>query len=173
MPPAPRSPGNGDRPPYGVVDIDGVVADVRHRLHHLDSRPKNWDAFFAAAPGDPLLDEGAAVVAELVAGHELVWLTGRPERCRADTVRWLRQHGLPESRLIMRRTGDHRPARQVKVDALRRLAAERPVSVLVDDDERVVASARAAGFLVLHADWMPEPAARERLHAAQEQDGRT
>ena len=52
---------------YAVVDIDGVVADVRHRLAFLDRRPKDWDGFFDAAVEDPLLPEGAAVVAELAA----------------------------------------------------------------------------------------------------------
>jgi phosphoglycolate phosphatase-like HAD superfamily hydrolase len=165
--PSPDSPR-----PYAAVDLDGVVADVRHRLHHLDARPKNWDGFFGEAPRDALLDEGAAVAARLAEDHDLVWLTGRPERCRRDTVEWLARMALPEGRLLMRRSGDRRPARVVKVDVLRRLAAEKPVDVLVDDDDQVVAAARAAGFTVLHADWMTEPA-RERLHTAQEQDGRT
>ena len=43
-----------------VFDIDGVLADVRHRLHHLQSRPQRWNAFFLAADADPLLEEGAA-----------------------------------------------------------------------------------------------------------------
>ena len=35
--------------PLAIVDIDGVVADVRHRLVHVQSRPKDWDAFFDAS----------------------------------------------------------------------------------------------------------------------------
>jgi phosphoserine phosphatase len=66
---------------YAVVDIDGVVADVRHRLSFLDRRPKDWAGFFDAASLDPLLPEGAAMVGELTKrGHTVVWLTGRPER---------------------------------------------------------------------------------------------
>ena len=42
-----------------VIDIDGVLADVGHRLHHIQGRPKDWAAFFAAAGDDPF-----AVVAE-------------------------------------------------------------------------------------------------------------
>jgi len=33
----------------GRVSIDGVLADVHHRLHHIARRPKDWPAFFAAA----------------------------------------------------------------------------------------------------------------------------
>jgi hypothetical protein len=156
--------------PYAAVDLDGVLADVRHRLHFVERRPKNWDAFFDAALEDPLLDEGRAVVDELWDGHEVVYLTGRPERCRLDTLEWLRRYGLPEGRLIMRRKGDFRPARLTKVELLRQLAASRPVAVLVDDDPQVCAAAREAGFAVLEATWMTRPVG---LAEAQEQDGRT
>src|SRR4051812_41343002 len=75
--------------PIAVIDLDGVVADVRHRLHHLDLRPRDWAAFFGGIPDDPVLPEGLAVVERLADDHELVYLTGRPERTRADTEAWL------------------------------------------------------------------------------------
>jgi phosphoglycolate phosphatase-like HAD superfamily hydrolase len=160
-----------DPPPYAVVDIDGVVADVRHRLTHVERRPKDWDAFFGAAPLDPVLPEGRAVVEQLVAsGHELVWLTGRPERCRRDTVDWLDRNDLPAARLYMRRESDHRPARMTKLAVLRLLAARRTIAVMVDDDVAVVRTLRAAGFPVMHAEWMSE---QPSLFEAQETDGRT
>ncbi len=62
---------SGDRA-VAVVDLDGVLADVRHRLHHLDRRPKDWDSFFAAAPSDPPLAEGFAVVRELADRYNVV-----------------------------------------------------------------------------------------------------
>ena len=70
-------------PPYAVIDLDGVVADVRHRLVHLRGRRKDWDAFFAAIPSDEPLAEGLAVASRLSGDHEVVYLTGRPERTRA------------------------------------------------------------------------------------------
>ncbi len=163
------------QPPYAVVDIDGVVADVRHRLRYLERRPKNWDAFFAAAPRDELLPEGRAVVEQMVAsGYEVVWLTGRPERCRADTLAWLATHDLAAGPLYMRRDGDHRPARMTKLAVLRTLAAGRTVAVMVDDDAGVVAAVRAAGFAVLHAQWMAtQPALFDVLTQAQETEGQT
>ncbi len=154
-----------------AVDIDGVVADVRHRLHHVERRPKDWDAFFAAAPEDALLPEGRAVVDRLVAeGLDLVWLTGRPERCRRDTVRWLRDQGLPAGPLHMRGDSDRRPSRLMKLGVLTRLAEGRTVAVVVDDDDAVVRTLRGAGFTVLHAEWMH---AQPSLFEAQETDGRT
>jgi len=158
---------------FAVMDIDGVLADVRHRLHHLESRPKDWRAFFAAADADPPLAEGLAVGAELAAAHEIVYLTGRPERLRGVTQRWLRRHGLPDGRLVMRTGGDFRPARVAKLELLRSLAEERPVDVVVDDDSSVVATLLAAGFNVFHATWSTDDSASLTLHDAQERDGRT
>jgi hypothetical protein len=93
--------------------------------------PEHSHRRFAATADDPLLDEGRAVVEELETGHEIVYLTGRPERCRKDTIEWLRRYGLPEARLV---------------------------AVLVNDDPAVCAAARKAGFRVLEADWMTRPA---------------
>jgi hypothetical protein len=155
---------------FAAIDIDGVIADPSHRLHLVERRPKDWDAFFAAASDDPPLTEGLAVAQRLAADHDIVYLTGRPERCQADTVAWLDRHGLPPGRLVMRRAGDRRPARAAKLGLLRRLAAERPVRVLVDDDAAVCAAAEDAGFTVLRAEWMPP---RPALTDAQERDGRT
>lgn len=160
--------------PYAVLDIDGVLADVRHRLRHLESTPKDWTAFFAEAPDDPVLAEGHRLALELAGSHELLYLTGRPERCRDDTETWLARHGFPGGRLLMRSDTDRRPARFTKVERLRLLEAERGVAVLVDDDERVVAAALAAGFTVRHATWMTEPPAlQQALFDAQEVEGRT
>lgn len=160
--------------PVAFVDLDGVLADVRHRLHHLTGRRKDWDAFFDAAPQDPLHPEGKAVVEQLRPDHEVVYLTGRPERCRADTERWLAQHGLDGHDLVMRSGRDRRPAAVVKVETIARRYPDRRVAVVVDDDERVAAAMRAAGHPVLHADWEQRLAeADAALEAAQEEEGRT
>lgn len=157
-----------------VIDIDGVLADVRHRLHHVREQPKDWEAFFAAARHDRPLAEGLEVARRLAEAFEVVYLSGRPERCRRDTGRWLARHELPEGELRLRKEGDRRPARLVKVDELRRLARDAEVVVLVDDDTEVCDAARRAGFDVMPATWMPEePEEAAALRVAQDDEGRT
>jgi phosphoglycolate phosphatase-like HAD superfamily hydrolase len=164
--------------PAVVLDLDGVLAGTRHREHHLHRRPRDWDAFFAAAGDDPLLEEGAAVAREAVRrGRAVVYLSGRPERTRAATLDWLARRGLPDGPVVLRADGDRRPASVVKVAALRRLAARYRLEVLVDDDPEVVAAVRAAAAggrrvvgEVMLATWQPRDAG---LHRAQEQEGRT
>ncbi len=140
---------------YAVFDIDGVLADVRHRLHALSSRPKQWDVFFGLAPLDDVLTEGLELVRSADAGGlRVVYSTGRPERCRADTLAWLERHDFPAAPLRMRPNRDRRPARVAKLEVARQLHAESAVDYLVDDDPAVVRTLRSAGFTVIHATWM-------------------
>jgi phosphoglycolate phosphatase-like HAD superfamily hydrolase len=156
--------------PLAVFDIDGVLADVRHRLRLVERRPKDWDAFFDAAVDDPPLAQGVALARASAEDCEVVYVTGRPERCRADTLAWFAQHGLPPGTLSMRRGRDFRPARVAKLELLQRLARDRTVAVAVDDDEQVCDAYEAAGFRVLRARWMSEEPV---LQQAQEEEGRT
>jgi predicted secreted acid phosphatase len=165
-----------DQPAGAVVlDLDGVLADTRPRMHHLQGRPKNWDAFFAAAVDDPVHPEGLAIAhAAVEKGATVVYLSGRPERTRDDTLTWLERAGAPDGEVLLRREGDRRPARMVKTAELRRLARRMVVDVLVDDDPEVVSAVRemrppVVGEVLL-ADWQPRDAV---LHRAQEREGRT
>lgn len=160
-------------PGPAVFDIDGVLADVTHRLHHIERRPKDWGAFFAAAHEDPPLPEGVQLAQQVARERPVLYLTGRPESLRTVTQRWLEEHGLPAGPLLMRRPRDFRPARQAKLELLREIG--RSVHVVVDDDVSVVDALRQAGFAVLHATWAPVPRGHQQdtLWAAQEQDGRT
>jgi hypothetical protein len=169
--------------PLIVLDIDGVLADVRHRLHHLARRPKDWDGFFAAAKDDDVLEIGATFARQAAATHDIVYLTGRPSRLRAATQAWLDAQLLPPGTLVMRPEGDRRPSAVVKVHELRRLRRDSVVDLLVDDDPSVIDSARAAGFTVQLAEWMTTLAAADPaqaslfdgdlLHNAQNREGRT
>jgi FMN phosphatase YigB (HAD superfamily) len=153
-----------------VFDIDGVVADVRHRVHFVERRPQNWGRFFAGAADDPVSEVGADWARKAAAEHDLVWLTGRPEWLRPVTARWLDQHELPAGPLLMRGDRDYRPAREFKLAELRKLAAQDEIVVFVDDDPLVIQAAAGAGFTASLADWLPRGRA---LAEAQETDGRT
>jgi hypothetical protein len=173
-------------PPVAIVDIDGVVADVRHRVRHLQDWPADWASFFAAAGLDLPLPVGVARVRALEdSGHEIVWLTGRPEWLRDITEDWLADQGLPAGTLLMRPNADRRPARSLKAGIVRALSDGRPVpghaagpprsiAIVVDDDSLVVERLRADGWPVEQADWVGLTVeGASRLAEAQEEEGRT
>ena len=156
--------------PLSVFDVDGVLADVTHRLHHLRARPQRWERFFTTADRDPLLEEGAGRVRAALQEHDVVYLTGRPERTRGLTERWLARHDLPAGPLIMRGDLDHRPARYMKREVLRDLGRTREIASVLDDDPDVVDVLVADGWPVELATWLPHS---RTLARAQERDGRT
>lgn len=158
-----------DTRPLAVFDLDGTLADSGHRQHFLEGR-RDWAGFFAAAPDDPPLEQGVDLALASAGECEVVYLTGRPERCRRDTLAWLEKQGLPKGAVHMRRNDDRRPARRTKLEILRRLSRTREVRVLVDDDELVCDEAELAGFTVVRARWA---VASPSLKDAQEREGRT
>jgi len=174
VPVSPSVP-DGERPTIVVFDVDGVLADVRHRLRHVERTPKDWAAFFDAMDADGPLEDGIELARRHAAdGHRIVYLTGRNEDYRAITSNWLARHGLPDGRLVMRRADDRRPARLFKPAALRRIAADGPVVSVVDDDDAVVAVLRRDGWPVVHATWMnADRDEQQSLFDAQEIEGRT
>lgn len=142
------------------VDIDGVVADARHRLHYILGRqkkgsPPDWDRFYANVHLDPPIPEGVALVRGLVAGGvDVRFLTGRRESTREATISWLRAHvGVPETTpLYMRRDRDGMPAPNLKTRVVQEVLATVGVTraIGIDDDPKVVAAYQKLGLYVVH-----------------------
>lgn len=140
------------RPCY-IVDIDGTCADIRHRVRHIECTPKNHEAFYAAIEDDEPIEHMRRVVASLAYGAEVVFMSGRPERTRDATIRWLNKHGFNllgvyrELRLYMRQDGDRRPDHQVKSELLSAVIFDgfEPIMAF-DDRDSVVAMWRANGI---------------------------
>ena len=160
---------------YTVFDIDGVVADVSHRLHHLEPRRRDWYAFHESADRDPVLGTGRALAEQAALDGDIVWLTGRPAWTRSLTQTWLDAADLPRGPLLMRGDDDHRPAKYVKLQEIRRMGREKPGELItvVDDDPAVIDTLSAAGFPTLLATWLPRRDPRgDVLAQAQEKYGR-
>ena len=129
-----------------VFDIDGVLADASHRQHFVESRPKDWDAFFAAVGEDSVIEHGVALLREFQARDAIVLLSGRPESTRADTHAWLERNGIEVERLVLRANKDFRKAAVAKAALVRGIGDPEEVSVVVDDDESVVETLTALGY---------------------------
>ncbi len=123
-----------------VVDIDGVLSDAAGRQHFIEGGGRrNWDAFFAAAGDDPLIEEVATLLHLLDPGLRVVLLTGRPVRIESETVAWLKRYDLRWDLLIMRDFGDYSAAREFKrwsVADLRRYGFD--LQLAFEDDRRNV-----------------------------------
>ena len=143
---------SGDKIGKSVIfDMDGTLADVAHRRHHVQEKPKNWPAFNAGmgadAPNTPII-EMARVFSD--AGWHILICTGREARYRDVTEAWLAQHAVPYERLYMRKTADYRPDHVIKLEILAEIRRDGfDPHISVDDRNSVVAMWREAGLTCL------------------------
>jgi len=158
-----------------ICDIDGTIADVRHRLHYIrnpdGSKKKyaeaDWDAFHAACVDDPPFEDVIQIVTDLMfeyaasRSYKLHFLSGRNDTVREETVAWLERHVyenlffMEHAELHMRKANDRRPDHEIKLEMVRQLGFT-PDSVLCifDDRQSVVDMWRKNGYRVLQvAAW--------------------
>lgn len=139
-----------------ICDLDGTLALIDHRLHHVredksladpeDFKP-NWPAFFAACKDD-LPNKPVIRVIQRLADDMRIWITsGRSEEVRAETMLWLRQHKIPCDNLLMRPAGDHTPDDDLKKSWIdRKLIDVEKVLCVFEDRARVVSMWRELGL---------------------------
>lgn len=133
---------------FVIFDLDGTLADVSHREHFVQ-RPvgeKDWESFHAASVNDiPKYGILRTYQALQATGHYLEIWTGRDEKHRAATIKWLAEHGIHKPKLKMRPDGDHTPDDEMKSAWLDELNL--PVQLIFEDRARVVAMWRKRGIL--------------------------
>ena len=120
-----------------IVDIDGTVANIQHRLHHIKKEPADWDAFNAAIPDDTPIQEVIDVVNSLP--HPIVFVTGRNESSRKDTNKQLNSFGLLANciSLFMRVDGDRRPDTEIKKEIYQKIVGEYQCKIVGVFEDRV------------------------------------
>lgn len=139
-----------------VFDIDGTLADGEHRMHLIRADgKKDWNTFFAKAVEDPPHYE-IQWLNHIMADRddvELVVLTARPEKRRDITERWLAEHGIEHTELILktdREEQDRVPDYQFKERILDELIAQgRKPYMVFEDRQNVVDMWRKRGIKCL------------------------
>lgn len=150
-----------------VFDLDGTLADGRHREHFINGETKDWDAYFEACDGDvpiwPAIETLIALRA-LDGEHQVEIWSGRGEgegkRVRYKTRDWLHSHGVKNitmdsaplffvhyTALRMRPHGDHRQDSTLKLEWLNQAIGQGyPPELVFDDRQKVVDMWRANGI---------------------------
>jgi hypothetical protein len=132
-----------------IFDIDGTLADVSERIHHLKRKPRNWSAFFAGMAQDKAIHSMVRLCNLLYAsGLQIVLCSGRSEGHRDETVEWLAQKGVNYHDLLLRKDRDHRSDTIVKREMLETIDKSK-VLFVVEDRSRVVAMWRSEGLVCL------------------------
>jgi len=137
--------------PAYIFDIDGTLANNEHRVHFIRQEPKDWGRFYDI---DLVLkDKPIPHMVKLArtlhnADQAIVFSTGRPEKLRLPTVKWLYYHVIGDpyktswlsERLYMRPEKmtdgdpDHREDYVVKRELLRKIVWDGFTPIMVFDD---------------------------------------
>lgn len=137
--------------------MDGTIADAsRREAKFLRGKKKNWPGFFRDMQNDPPIKVVLDRVLEVSETHDIVILTGRPEKYREQTESWLRKHKVPAVEVLMRRAGDTRRDFESKSELMKELLERRKVVLALDDREPVVALYRQLGVkaVLIESDSM-------------------
>jgi hypothetical protein len=142
---------------FVVFDLDGTIADISHRVHHVRDGKRDWDAFFAECVDDvPNAPVVAALQAHRTAGHRVEIWSARSDIVRAETEAWLSDAGIPPWFLThMRAAGDNTPDTVLKRHWLMQLHESKRPTLVYDDRQRVVDMWRAEGVACFQvvANW--------------------
>ena len=141
------------KPKAVIWDLDGTLSDDRARAHFVEveqGRARDWESYFDAIDRDPPIAASMEILQAMRAhGSRVVFLTGRPDSTREKTEKWLRANGLDDyDRLVMRPTGERRPAGYFKAEAVAALREEYELVCAFEDRIDVADALRLAGVPV-------------------------
>lgn len=132
-----------------ICDIDGTIANLAHRLHHVKNGKRDWDSFFKGVKHDAPYDDTIHLLHSLRSTYMIIFVSGRPEKTRIDTVEWMQRHGLSFSplNLYMRKDDDHRQDTVVKSEILDKILEQgHTIRAVIDDRPSVVKMWRERGL---------------------------
>lgn len=142
----------GERAPMKdtiICDIDGTLADCTHRRHFVEMNPPDWDAFCRE---ELVLRDRCIEPTRLILGlfhregYRIVLCSGRRNKYRDVTSKWLVFNDVRFDALMMRGDDEFIPDEQLKEIWLHRYGVER-VAFVIDDRKKVVEMWRRNGLL--------------------------
>lgn len=143
---------------YVIWDLDGTLADGRHRLHLLPKKDydktESWTEFNLASIDDTPFQNNIDLCNLMAFGdyYKVIILTGRSDVARSVTEEWLDTYGVNYSELVMRKQSDNRKDTVIKEEYLRSIGLDN-IWCCFDDLPHVAYHLRSLGLtchLVTH-----------------------
>lgn len=132
-----------------IFDIDGTLADVSERLHHINKKPKDWDSFFKGIPQDKAIRSMVRLCNIIYeSGIKIILCSGRSDQYRTETIDWMAQQGVNYHELLLRRNNDRRSDVIVKREMLAGMERSK-ILFVVEDRSGVVEMWRSEGLVCL------------------------
>lgn len=137
--------------PWIISDLDGTLANIDHRLHHIQKENPDYEAFYNEVYKDEPIQPLINLLQALNERYVIAIVTGRSEVCRSATALWLDKHRVPYQNLIMRPKGNHAQDHILK----KRMVCDHegkllfPAQLVIEDRARVVEMWRDMGLTCL------------------------
>ena len=137
-----------------IVDLDGTLADGKHREHFVTGdKVKDWKSYFEACGDDGYVDAVFRWVKELSKEYTICLVSGRPDSWWLETSLWFQKaawegYSFRLDHVFMRSSGDKRPDTMVKADILKNIPKEK-VFLVIDDRPSVCRMWRENGLRVI------------------------
>jgi tRNA uridine 5-carbamoylmethylation protein Kti12 len=142
-----------------ICDIDGTVADIEHRRHHVRStegKKKDWGAFNREMVKDTPKTDVIELINIMNRKYKIVFCSGRTDDFRKETTEWLNKYfpNIKDLELYMRPRNDSRKDDIIKEIILDfEILPRYDVLFSVDDRDQVVAMWRKRGITCLQVDY--------------------
>lgn len=138
-----------------IIDLDGTLANVDHRLHLIRREKPDWDAFYAACDKDtPNIWCMVFIHSFMSFGQPFEIVTARRSSEKTKTADWMRDYfGFVPPITWLRHGEDYRPDDEIKEEWLKKFGPEN-ILFVIDDRQRVVDMWRRNGVTCLQcAQW--------------------
>lgn len=133
---------DGSLPGVFIADLDGTLAlHTEAERGHFEYHKVGNDR-----PNHAVIDLVKALVLD-GNRYDVVFMSGREDRCRHETEQWLKVNVGISSPLFMRATGDHRPDSVVKLELFNKFVRDNyHVRFVLDDRNSVIGMWRSLGL---------------------------
>ena len=131
-----------DLPDAVICDLDGTIALICDRSPYDASRCEQ-----------DLVNEPVRSILQK-SGHAIVFVSGREDKYKPQTLAWLKKHGISFDSLHMRKSGDMRKDSIVKKEIYHEFILDKyNVAFVLDDRDQVVGVWRDLGLTCLQVDY--------------------
>lgn len=138
-----------------IVDLDGTLCNVDHRLNYVEKTPKEWKKFHENLVHDNLNHWCYEIIkGQQQLGYKVILLTGRDDTYREETQKWLLENDIKYDLLLMRDATSWKEDSDVKKEFYQKeIQPFYQVLFVIEDRLSVVKMWREIGVTCLQCAW--------------------
>ncbi len=131
-----------------VFDLDGTLANIKHRRHLVSNGNNKWDEFYKQCVNDDINAPVVEIYKTLQKSgkYKMIIFSGRSEIVRKETEEWLEKNYIKYDELRMRPKDNYIPDEILKLGWLMEIKEKGMMLAIFDDRAKVVKMWRGQGY---------------------------